>query len=54
MDPLRVYALLQEACRSLEQAGDFAVAAHIGHAMGLIEHQYGVGHDDLDIDHRGM
>ena len=48
MDPLQVYALLQEACRSLEAAGDFAIAAHIGHSMALIEQKYAVGHDHAD------
>jgi hypothetical protein len=50
MDPLRVYVMLQEACRALEQMGDHAVAAHVGQSMALIEEKYGVGHDHLDID----
>jgi hypothetical protein len=49
MDPLRVYALLQEACQALEQMGDHAIAAHVGQSMALIEDRYGVGHDHLDV-----
>lgn len=49
MDPLRVYKLLQEACRELEAIGDHAIAAHVGHSMALIERKYGVGHDHLDL-----
>lgn len=52
MDPLRIYALLQEACRSLEEAADFAIAAHIGQSMALIQSKYGVGHDHLEVDNR--
>ena len=54
MDPLRIYALLQEACQSLEQSGDFAIAAHVGHSMALIEQKYGVGEDHLDGDSRSL
>ena len=50
MDPLGVYALLQEACRALERNSDHAIAAHVGHAMALIERKYGVGEDHLDLD----
>ena len=48
MDPLGVYALLQEACRELETNGDHAIAAHVGHSMALIQGKYGVGEDHLD------
>ena len=50
MSPLGVYALLQEACRELDRNGDHAIAAHVGHAMALIERKYGVGEDHLDLD----
>jgi hypothetical protein len=47
MNASRVYALLQEACRTLEDAGDDAIAAYVGLGMALIEEKYGVGHDHL-------
>ena len=53
MDALRIYSLLQEACRALEQAGDHAIAAHVGHGMAMIEEKYGVGKDHLDSLHPG-
>lgn len=49
MDALRIYSLLQEACRALEAAGDHGIAAHVGHSMALIQEKYGVGQDHLDI-----
>lgn len=49
MTQLRVYALLQEACRELDSAGDHAIAAHVGYAMTLIEAEYGIGDDHLDL-----
>jgi hypothetical protein len=49
MDPLRIYSLLQEACRALEQAGDHGIAAHVGHSMALVQEKYGVGVDHLDV-----
>lgn len=45
MNADRVYALLQDACRSLEDAGDFAIAAYVGLGMALMHEKYGVGHD---------
>ncbi len=53
MDALRIYSLLQEACRALEQAGDHTIAAHVGHGMAMIEEKYGVGKDHLDSLHPG-
>lgn len=50
MMPLRVYALLQEACSELDSMRDHAIAAHVGHAMALIEGKYGVGGDRPDPD----
>jgi hypothetical protein len=44
----RVYALLQEACSTLEKSEDHAIAAYVGFAMALVEEKYGVGHDHLD------
>ena len=49
MDALRIYSLLQEACRALEHAGDHAIAAHVGHIMALVQEKYGVCEDHLDI-----
>jgi len=49
MDPLRIYSLLQDACRALEDAGDYAIAAHVGHSMALVQEKYGVGQDHLDL-----
>lgn len=48
MDATRVYSNLQEACRALEDAGDYAIAAHVGLGMALIQEKYGVGQDHLD------
>lgn len=47
MDAQRVYALLQQACMLLEDAGDFHIAAHVGQAMALVEGRYAVGADHL-------
>ena len=47
MDADRVYALLQEACRRLEEEREYAISAYVGHAMAMIESRYGVGHDHL-------
>lgn len=49
MDALRIYSLLQEACRALEDAGDHAITAYVGHSMALVHERYGVGQDHLDI-----
>ena len=49
MDALRIYSLLQEACRALEEAGDHGIAAHVGHSMALVQEKYGVGQDHLDM-----
>lgn len=48
MDPLRVYALLQDACLQLDRANDHAIAAQVSYAMALVSEKYGVGQD-----HRG-
>jgi hypothetical protein len=48
MNATRVYAKLQEACRALEDAGDYVIAAHVGLGMALITEKYGVGRDHLD------
>ncbi|MEG3163713.1 hypothetical protein U1701_03810 [Sphingomonas sp. PB2P19] len=47
MDASRTYTLLQEACCTLDNAGDHAIAAYVGLGMALIEAKYGVGHDHL-------
>jgi len=52
MNATRVYSMLQEACRTLEDAGDFVIAAHVGMGMALIHEKYGVGQDHLDDAHR--
>lgn len=48
MNASRVYALLQEACRSLEEGEDHAIAAYVGLSMALVQEKYGVGQDHLD------
>lgn len=47
MDAQRVYALLQQACMLLEDAGNYHIAAHVGQAMALVEERYAVGGDHL-------
>lgn len=47
MNATRVYSLLQEACRALEDAGDHAIAAYVGLGMALVQEKYGVGQDHL-------
>lgn len=48
MNAMRVYSMLQEACRALEDAGDHAIAAYVGTGMAMVEEKYGVGHDHRD------
>lgn len=48
MDASRVYALLQEACRMLEAADEYAISAFVGHSMAMVQERYGVGQDHLD------
>jgi hypothetical protein len=47
MDAVRVYGLLQEACRALEQAEEHGIAAQVSYAMALVQRRYGVGQDHL-------
>lgn len=42
MDAARVYALLEQALRLLEEGEEHAVAAYVGHGMALLETHYGV------------
>lgn len=48
MDAGRIYGLLQEACRALEDAGDHAISAYVGASMAMIQEKYAVGQDHLD------
>lgn len=51
MDAAEVYALLQSACRMLEESNDHAIAAYVGMSMALVHDKYGVGVDHLqDMD----
>lgn len=47
MDPQRIYSLLQQACRALDESGEHAIAAHVSYAMSLITDRFGVGCDHL-------
>jgi hypothetical protein len=40
MDAVQVYDLLKKACLELEESGEYAVAAFVGHAMTLLEERY--------------
>lgn len=51
MDASRVYALLQEACRMLEAADEYAISAFVGHGMAMVEERYGVGGDHLAAEY---
>lgn len=42
MNAVQVYDLLQKACQELEDNGDYAVAAFVGHAMTLLEERHAV------------
>jgi len=42
MDAARMMALMGELCVALEEAGDHAAAAHVGHAMDLLSKRHGV------------
>lgn len=48
MDAGRVYALLKQALRLLEEAEEHAIAAYVGHGMALVEARYGVNPDEAD------
>jgi hypothetical protein len=48
MNAMHIYSLLQEACRALEDAGEHAMAAHVGLGMALVQEKYGVGEDHFD------
>ena len=50
MDAMRVYALLQQACRLLEEGEEHAIAAYVGHAMTLIDHRYRVAEDQRNAE----
>lgn len=50
MDAARAYALLQEACRMLEDAEEHAIAAYVGHSMTLVEARFAVDPDHLRLD----
>lgn len=45
MNATRVYALLQEACRMLEEAEEHAIAAYVGHGMTMVEAHLPIGPD---------
>lgn len=48
MDTSAIYSHLQAACRALEDTGDHAIAAHVGHAMAMVTRKYGIGRDHLE------
>ncbi len=48
MNAPQVYSMLQQACRALEEAGDYAIAAYVGQGMALIDEKYRLGHDLVD------
>ena len=50
MNARRVHDLLVEACRLLESAQDFAIAAYVGHAMTMVETRYGIFAPSLEGD----
>lgn len=47
LDAVRVYALLQEACRALEDADEHAISAYVGQSMAMIEQRFGIGIDHI-------
>lgn len=51
MDMVRVYALLRDACRVLDDAEEHAIAAYVGLAMALVEEKYGVGRHHPELAH---
>lgn len=50
MNATRVYALLQEACRMLEEAEEHAIAAYVGHGMTMVEAHLPIGPDHRRIE----
>jgi hypothetical protein len=40
MDAAHVLSLLADACRQLEDAGEHAAAAYVGHAMIIVERRF--------------
>ena len=50
MDILHAYALLRDACHALDETGDHAVAAYVGHGMALLETRYGIDPDAVAYD----
>jgi hypothetical protein len=42
MNVKEVHALLQQACRVLDEAGEHAASAHVCHAMTLIAQRHGM------------
>jgi len=53
MDAERVLALLADACLTLEQAGEHAAAAYVGHAISLLEDRYGAAQGTEPSQHGG-
>lgn len=48
MDAVRVYALLEEACHLLDEAEEYAIAAHVGQSMIMMEARFGPFHTPSD------